>query len=506
MINLMYLVLTALLALNVSAEVMNAFFTINEGINNSNQIVEQSNGALLNSIQDQAEAYDSDENQQYLAQAREVKSISDSLVAYVGELSDDLFEAAGGPSEDDPTKPVRYKDKDITTRMLVEGMEGEQGKGYDLKERIERSRAALLDIVGNNPGLAESLPLGIDSATIVRNNRKDWVEVNFFQMPVAAVFPILTKIQNDAKSSSNMILNDLLGKVSGAEAIKFDAFQVVNSTNKGYIIRGEAYTADIFLSAFSTTAGENTRISVDGNNLPVSEGKATYTARPTTIGTKSYTATITLTNPLTGESERYQKTFEYEVGERSVAVSADKMNVFYIGVDNPITVSAAGVSSNEVNVSISGGGGTLSKVDNDSYNVTVKQPGEATISVSGGGLDPTPYTFRVKRIPDPTARVGNLEDGGVGNGEFKAQRGVIAWLDDFDFDARCDIAGFELVYVASRQDPVPVANQGGSFNERSRNLVQRAKPGDTYYFNNVRAICPGDAATRKVNSMVFQIR
>ncbi len=506
MINLMYLVLTALLALNVSAEVMNAFFTIDKGINNSNDIVEDTNSALLNSIQKQAEAYDSEENQEYLAQARQVKSLADGFVDYVEGLKQDLFTAAGGPSEKDPSKPKRIKDKDVTTRLLVEGTAQTSGRGYELMNRIQSTRDSLLASIDNNPALARALPLSIDTAAVALSDKPDWVYYNFQQMPVAAVFPILTKLQNDAKSSSNMILNNLLGKVSGAEDIKFDAFEPVISARKGYVIRGEEYSADIFLSAFSTTAGENTRIAVNGNTLPMVDGKATYTVPTNSIGSKSYNVRISVTNPLTGETDVYEKEFEYEVGERSVAVSADKMNVFYIGVDNPITVSAAGVSSNEVNVSISGGGGTLQKIDNDNYVVKVTQPGEATINVSGGGLAPTPYSFRVKRIPDPTARLGNLEDGGVGNGEFRAQSGVIAWLDDFDFDARCVIAGFELVYVAARQDPVPVVNQGARFNERSRNLVNRARPGDTYYFNNVRAKCPGDQATRKVNSMVFNIR
>ncbi|MCB9081585.1 MAG: hypothetical protein H6555_07740 [Lewinellaceae bacterium] len=94
----------------------------------------------------------------------------------------------------------------------------------------------------------------------------------------------------------------------------------------------------------------------------------------------------------------------------------------------------------------------------------------------------------------------------MGNGEFKAQRGVIAVLNNFDFDARCEIAGFELVYAPRRQDPIPVINPGSTFNGQARDLIGQAKPGDSYYFNNVRARCPGDPASRKINSMVFTIK
>ncbi|MEM1123131.1 MAG: GldM family protein, partial [Bacteroidota bacterium] len=216
-------------------------------------------------------------------------------------------------------------------------------------------------------------------------------------------------------------------------------------------------------------------------------------------------------NPLTGEVGRGTSEFSYEVGKGSVTVSPTKMNVFYIGVDNPIKVSAAGVSSNNINVTTGGGGGATIRKGrgNGEYVVKVTKPAplgqECEIRVSAGGLNEKAL-FRVKRIPDPTAKLGNKADGTMGNGEFKAQRGVIPWLDGFDFDAKCKIQGFNLVRVAKRQDPVSNSNKGGVFDAKSQRMVRAAKPGDTYYFENVRARCPGDAAGRKINSMVFKIK
>jgi hypothetical protein len=94
----------------------------------------------------------------------------------------------------------------------------------------------------------------------------------------------------------------------------------------------------------------------------------------------------------------------------------------------------------------------------------------------------------------------------MGNGEFKAQQGVGAFLDNFDFDARCEIQGYNLVYVPKRQDPVESVNPGARYNAKSRRLVNQAKPGDIYYFENVKARCPGDRAGRNINSMVFKIK
>jgi hypothetical protein len=186
------------------------------------------------------------------------------------------------------------------------------------------------------------------------------------------------------------------------------------------------------------------------------------------------------------------------------------MNVFYIGVDNPVEVSAAGVPSGQVNVSMSGqGGGTISRNADGSFNVKVTRPtakGEAAIiNVTAPGLS-AKKDFRVKRIPDPVARLSKESSGTMGNGEFKAQRGVLAALDNFDFDARCDIVGFQLVRVARRQDPEIAVNGGGLYGAEARQLVDKAKPGDTYYYENVKAKCPGDVAARPINPMVFKIR
>ena len=136
----------------------------------------------------------------------------------------------------------------------------------------------------------------------------------------------------------------------------------------------------------------------------------------------------------------------------------------------------------------------------------VTTQGTATITVSGGGLAPTSFEFRVKNIPNPRATLSMKDSGLMNNGEFKAQGGVIPVLDNFDFEARCNIAGFTLVRVARRQDPESQINKGGVFSSDSKRLVSQAKPGDTYYFENVRAKCPGDKATRKINDLIFRIK
>jgi gliding motility-associated protein GldM len=528
MINLMYLVLTALLALNVSAEVMNAFFSLDDSISSTNEVLGESNNKIIESLE--ATVEEKPNYKPLLTASKEAQSTVNDFIKYIDEIRGELDEQAGGLRPDDykdkakAGKPVRFRDKEIPTRYFVDGQEAlgvkQEPVGPEIKLRIEETRDKLVEIVDNvaqlkidgtniTPQMIEDLKsqisLAVDDETWQEYKKPSWSDFTFGHMPVAACYPILRKFQNDAKNSEATILG-FLAKQVGQTVIEFDAFEPVASTDKAYIIKGETYNAEVFLSAFSSQAAENISMKVNGSPLKIVDGKGQYSVTPGSIGEKEYRVDISVTNPFTKETDTYSKTFRYEVGERSVAVSADKMNVFYIGVDNPLSVSAAGVSSNDLRVSISGGGGKIRKVGSNNFVVNVSSvTQDCKITVSGGGLTAT-KDFRVKMIPDPIARLGNLNDGGVQNGTFKAQAGIIAWLDNFDFEARCNIVGFDMVYQPKNQDVITNANAGATFDDKSKRMVSQAKAGDTYYFRNIRAKCPGDKITRKINSLVFTIR
>ena len=500
MINLMYLVLTAMLALNVSAEIINAFFMIDKGIKKSNEIVGKGNDAIISAITKQVEAYP--QYKEYEDKAKEAHEISKEFYAYVKGIREEIIEAAGG-IDPETQKPKDKKNKDLTTRILVD-----EGRGAELEKKIKETREKFEALMAGDPDkeaietVMNNLALNVDDA-YKKSDKSSWAEYNFKQMPVAAVIPMFTKFQNDAKTSETALLNYFAEKAQGTD-IKFDSFEPVVSARKGYIIKGETYEAEVFLSASSTQNSGNTRISAGGRSLPVKDGKGTYKVTTSSTGTKKYNVSISVTNPLTKETKTFKKEFEYEVGERSVTVSADKMNVFYIGVKNPVSVVAAGIPSTSLKVSPSGI--SLNKTGNGKYTATATRPGNATITVSGGGLKSTQFKFRVKRIPDPIARLGNKNSGALGTGEFKAQGGVAAWLDNFDFEAKCRVEGFIMTRVAQRQDPVDAPNRGARFGGQAERLKNMASPGDIYYFENIKARCPGDAAARKINSLVFKIK
>ena len=530
MINLMYLVLTALLALNVSAEVMNAFLSIDKSLATTNANTNKSLDATVEGL-DNLLKEDAKKKYRPLQPAiqkirEEVKSFS----SYMDNIRVQLIDGSGNKDgavddgdyvmkEGKRKKLKGLKNKDVTTRMMVQDGMGDEieAKIRSTRENIIKAYSEVLTEHGKTFGLQDpeikkkitnfenNLTLGVTNDW-EGTDKTSWSDYKFRQMPVAAVLPTLTQIVTDAKNAESAGVNQL-AELSGGRVVEFNQFFPVISAEKGYVIKGESFKADVSVGTYSDQINpSDVTITINGQSKrPNKDGKVEFTEKATKLGKRTLKLTATVNNPLTGEKSSGSSEFTYEIGERSVAVSADKMNVFYIGVDNPISVSAAGVNSNDLKVSLSGGGGKLKKSGSNSWVATVTKPEICKVNVNAGPLKDT-KEFRVKRIPDPIARLGKKQDGAMGNGEFKAQQGLIAWLDNFDFDAKCRIQGFTVVRVPKREDPIESVNPGGTYNSKSKRIVNAAKPGDTYFFRDVKARCPGDTAGRKINSMVFNIK
>lgn len=523
MINIMYLVLTAMLALNVSAEIFNAFKIVDKGLVKSNKAISESNKGLPALIRDGAKKTRDKEKYALLIEPAQQKSAE--LRQYIEGIIETLIDMSGnqdGQYNDEDyimkdgvkTTDLRgKKNKDVTTRYLVN-----DGNGEILKEKLLQFRADILALVdeADRETFSNEIPDIVDDETWKTKAPKsklakyDWATFNFKQMPVQAVLPILRKFQNDVIGSESAFLNYLANKVGTDTNVVLDKFTVVSAPEKTYVINGETFKTDVFLSA-SASAESNTGISirVNGQTLPVNaEGRAEFSVPARGVGKKTYNVEASITNPVTGKTDTYARTYEFEVGERSAAISAAKMNVFYIGVDNPVEISVAGVPSNQVNVSMEGGGGNITRNSDGTYNVTVTTPtagGQfARINLSAPGFTAS-KDFRVKRIPDPVPMLSQSRGGKIGSGTFRAQGGVIPVLEGFDFDARCDIAGYSLVRVPNRQDPEVVTNPGGKYTPDALRLVNKAVPGDRFFFENIRCKCPGDIAQRDLGTMAFVI-
>lgn len=518
MINVMYLVLTALLALNVSAEIFNAFDMVDKGLKNANNSLDAENAKMPDLIKTGAKK--KAELQKYADRVDPARAISQEATTYLQEIITKVVDEGGnrnGKVDDDDyitlnTGAKELKGKrnfDATTRLLVD-----DGKGMELKKKIIEIRDKYLALIDDADKATFSLPLAIDdkSWTLSANKKKNWADFTFGHMPIGATMPIFSKYINDVKASEAAVLNYLANKVGTTTDLVIDQFRVVAAPKKSYIIKGEQYEADVFVSA-SASKSSNTGISiaVNGRSLSMDEtGTAKYTETPNSVGKRTYKATAVVTNPTTGEKKPYNAEFEYEVGERSVAISASKMNVFYIGVDNPVEISAAGVNSNDIKVSMSGGGGgTISKNPDGTFTVKVTSVTPkgtfAKIVVTAQGMNAS-KDFRVKRIPNPTPMLGQKQGGSMGDGEFKAYPGVFPVLENFDFDAKCEITEFLLIRTARRQDPEFSPNSGGRYSGKSGTLIAKAAPGDTYIYQDIKGRCPGDQAARPLGTMVVTIK
>src|SRR6187402_449686 len=288
MINIMYLVLTALLALNVSAEIFNAFKVVDKSLGKSNQALDEANAKMPQAIKDGAKKRESlaiyaervDPTRQYAAELDQyIQNIIDTMITSTGSYLPD-------PETGEITDHLKgEKNKDVTTRMLVD-----RGIGEELKAKILEYREKFVSLIdsADRATYSKDIALSIDDETWKHKKKKSWSEMNFNHMPLQAALPILRKYQNDNKNSEATVLNYLANKVGTTTDVVLDKFTVVSAAKKSYVIKGDTYEADIFLSAF---AGADSKtgisITVDGRSLPVdAEGVAKYTASAGGVGVR----------------------------------------------------------------------------------------------------------------------------------------------------------------------------------------------------------------------------
>lgn len=527
MINLMYLVLTAMLALNVSAEIINAFFALDKGNKNSMDIVNSQLDATQQSLNSLLADDAKRKFKPIVPAVEDIRKQTNTLISYIDAIRDALIDEGGNRNgavdegdyyEDHGKKvPKGKKNKDITTQILIDG-----GKGSELEAKINSTREQLLasysQLIRDNwknfdlkeeeveqkvAAMTKNMALNVDDEW-THSDKKSWAAFKFQQMPLAAVLPLLSQIQNNARSAEANLVNELAA-IAGGRTIVLDQFFPVINAQKSYVIAGEPFQAEISLGSYSSQLDpSNIQLTVNGSPLRVgADGKAILTQNPNSTGTKKLVLGCKVTNPLTGEVKTGSSTFEYEVGRRSASVAADKMNVFYVGVDNPITLSAAGVPSDRLQVTCEGATMTGSGAKRI---VKPTKKGTAFITLSGGGLEKTKFEFRMKRIPNPVVELAGETDGTIKQNEFRAQLGLIPNLPDFEFDAKCSIQSYTMYHTPKGGDVIVHEGKGNRFDGRVAQAVKSANMGDQYSFMNVMARCPGDVAARRVNGLTFKIK
>jgi len=497
MINMMYLVLTALLALNVSSEILNAFKTVNTSIINANGVLTGNNNTIYTSFATKlADGKTAEKAKIWMPKAVQAQKLSKDVYDHIDQLKQSLMKEAGyDPKED----TASWTDNlDASTRLM-----DKQGKGDELRKKLETLKKDLLAIdpaIGKE--FANKLPIDLSVPKSQTGNKNPSWTTNYFHMtPAIAATTIMSKFQNDVKSAENQIVTYCHAQVD-AVAVRFDKYGFVGGLSSSYLMPGEKITVYSGLGATSSAAQPN--ISINGRPVSLNaDGLATADFDAGGTGSHNINVVIKYVNQ-EGITQTINKTLEYSVGAPSgIAVSADKMNVLYVGVENPLTITA-GVGSEKVTASFSGGG-TISKVGGSKYVVKPTTPGEYNVVVRAEDKS-TPVRFRVKYLPKPATFVGTSRGGSISAASFKAQGGMIARLEDSEFEAPYKVVSYRMG-ASGGAFPVyqEASNEGNRWSGSGSNIVGKATPGTTIYFEQIRVVGP-DGRTVEVPPMVFNLK
>ncbi|HEY6504832.1 MAG TPA: gliding motility protein GldM, partial [Chitinophagaceae bacterium] len=365
MINMMYLVLTALLALNVSSEILNAFKTVNKSLENTNVTVNKSTEQIMKSLDEKRKDPTSSSYARaniWHPKAEKAQQLSKEIFDYIQVLKNRILTEADGDPKNE-SKKFKEGDLDITTRVMIE-----KGEGKKLEKMLAEYRKNILAIdTAINAEFATSLPINVDKPKSPNRAGKTWEGAYFHMVPVVAGLTILSKFQNDVKTSENRVVQFCHTKV-GEVTVVFDSYGAVIGQNSNYLMPGQEIEITAAVGAFSKKAAPT--IVIGGSTVQLDADGAAHTKLPGGgIGSHSIPVKITYMNQETGKLEVIEKTVEYKVGQANASIALDKMNVLYIGVDNPVSVAASGGGDDKIQVSINNG--TLTKTGPGKYNARV---------------------------------------------------------------------------------------------------------------------------------------
>lgn len=522
MIGMMYLVLTALLALNVSKEIINAFVVIEKGMSNTLTNSDAKN-AFIYAAFDKARKNDEKKAKPLWDKANQVKKSADEMAKYLRELRAEMIaEVEGIDKKVADTLQLMLIDKkdeyDKPTHFMIgDDPANITGKAKELKAKLANFQKELRELLPKDVAVDLSMLDTKDQYSADAEKMISWEWYNFYHLPVVASAAQFKRIENDVRNAEGSVVNELLNLISAGD-FKFDKLQARVIAPSSYILSGDEYSAEVFVAASSKTQNPVVYVgcdwdsvakkptgTLDSTKVTVSEGVATYKVSAGAEGLQKWGGVIKVKKP-DNTFEYFPFKAEYMVAKPAAAVSPDKMNVFYIGVDNPISVSAAGVAPENLVVNISGG--TLSG-SRGKYIVRVNSGTEATVSVGGKFGDKTTsmgsFKFRVKRVPDPVCYVGSIKgDGVMPKAEVANIRGIFAKMENFDFDLKFDVVSWVFSMNVNGVFVEEKASGPGVTGNISR-LLGSAKSGTKLLIEQVNVKGP-DGSTRKIPGCQIKVR
>ena len=540
MIGMMYLVLMAMLAMNVSKEVLDSFILIDNALDNTNKNYQNKIESSYNEFK-RKNQLDPGKVGEWYKKAEKVRKAANDMAEYTHDLReqviyftqgsyagewgaiedvpDSMFMIANFPAKDDYDKP---------TNLMI----GDPGapKGEDIewsalqfKSKLQAYVTELNSILGSKGQKEVVIPISFDGIKQPDGTTETWENGNFYHIPIAAVATNLTRFEAEVRNAEADVLQYLLGKI-GSNDFSFDEIDVKVLPKSNYVVLGDSFKADVIVAAYSTTQPIGLEVGSDIDTSgtsdswsvknPVAEdristgaGVATYSYKPTSEGEVTWGGFVSMTKP-NGQKVKYPFKSSFVAAKASAVVSATKMNVFYRGLKNPLSVSVAGFSKDAVKVDITNGSFTGS---NGNYEVTPGKGRECKVIVSvkteGGGYKKmTEEKFRVKGLPKPEPYFANITGSGeVSTGKLKISKSVSARLDDFLFDGvKYNVVSFELV-AYNKGKPVQLSAKGNRLTGPMQNLLKVQRKGNRVFIQNVFAKGP-DGKRRNIGNINLVIK
>jgi gliding motility-associated protein GldM len=506
LIGMMYLVLTAMLALNVSKEVLEGYSTVNDTVEATNESFPDKRKMTLEEFEKEF-TLNKIEVGPFWNKAKVAMKLSTEMVAYINNLRDELVAETEKVPLDSARKmnirDLRKKDNyTVPTQIMIGPLESaSKGKARELKNKINEYKKKILSLL--NPAQRKEVQIGLDTEDKYKDaygNLQGWERHHFYDIPLAADIPILNKFISEVDNAELEIVNGLL-RASIAEDFKYDRIEAKLLPKSNYLFAGDDYEAEVIVAAYDTSHSPSPTVylmkGVDSMTVN-QKAQATLVARekghlnikfPTTsLGLQKYAGFVSVPTA-SGRERTYHFKGEYFVSTPAVTVSPTNMNVLYAGVDNPLSVSITGIPKENLSPSISTG--TI-RQDPKKFGWICTVPAGirvTTVSVSvktekGMKLIGT-QDFRVKKLPDPTPTISGKKEGFVSRENILSAGKIVPMMPaDFDFNYSFEVVSFRLT-MDRGFNTYNYDSSNGDLTDEMMAEIRRTNRGQVLLFENI---------------------
>ncbi len=494
MINLMYIVLTAMLALNVSSDVLEGFAQVEEGLSRSNNNIAARNNSIYDRLEEFA-AQNPSKGQVWFDKATQVREHTQKIYGLIDSLKMAIAVEADGEGAN--SSHIVNQD-DLESASLVMLKPGSKRGGSHLRTSIDAYREFLATLMPDSVRSA-NIRTALSTEPVVKSGTAipaPWEEAMFENKPVVAAITLLTKLQSDVRYAEGETLTALLNNVDAGDVRvnELNAFVIPQSRN---VMRGSRYSANIVLAAVDTT--QRPVVYINGTRLNNENGL--YETVPGSTGTFDYKGYLEVPHG-DGTVTRHDFESSYTVIEPTATVSATMMNVLYAGIDNPMSISVPGVAPAAISASMTNG--TLTR-QGDKWLARPAKIGTPAVITVTANIDGRPQTvatteFRVRKLPDPTPYIpftdakGNPERYKGGKPLSKTlltqAPGIEAAIDDDLLNVSYRVLSFETVFFDSMGNAIPEVSNGSQFSQRQKDSFRRLQRGKRFYITRVKAVGP----------------